>query len=142
MSSQEEVRECPQRLWEHVQQREEVVHVTMIHQRQHQQQVEEVPTPMTQEEVVAGAEALEPAPDLPVADLLVAVSQRQICQCSSDDIWHVVGPGRGWWMCGGCGVPRLKTNRPGPVEPKPLVEPSVKPNHEKRPLCIFVCTLQ
>ena len=137
------------RTFRHVQQGDEV-HITMIHQRQHQQQVVEevvevveVPIPMmTQEEVAAGAEALEPAPDLPVADLLVAVSQRQICQCSSDDIWHVVGPGRGWWMCGGCGVPRLKTNRPGPVEPKPLVEPSVKPNHEKRPHCIFVCTLQ
>ena len=127
-------KECSENLWRHVQQCD-------INQNQHQQQqVFErlgVPIPM-QEEVAAGAKSSEPAPDLRVADLPDAVTQRQICHCSSDHVWYVVA-GRGCWMCG-CGFPR-----PEPVdtvEPKPVKPPN--PNREeKRPeLCVFVCVVQ
>ena len=96
-----------------------------------------------EDEAAAGAESLEPAPELRVADLSDAVTQRQICRCSNDDVWYVVA-GRGCWMCG-CGFPR-----PEPVEtvePKPVAATAAaaNPNREekKRPeLCVFVCVVQ
>ena len=77
---------------------------------------------------VAGAEALEPAPDLPVAVSICPI-------CGNDEIWYVVDPGtfKDKLWCGECdgfgdSGPRLKRSRPGPEEP---VEPKpVELNHE------------